>query len=206
MKSTYSMLIVGLLLQIISFFITKDAWLSFVSGISGVFAVVYCSERKISYYVWAFIQLITFTIICWKSELYGKLIENTFNFITLIIGVFIWLRHLDNNKKIITKKLTSKQWFLCIYIGFLVFLILYSILVKIDGTLPILDASSTTLAIIAQILMITRYKESWILWIIIDLMCIVIWLIKGDFCMVSQYVFWIVNAIYGYNIWNKNIK
>ena len=206
MKSTYTMLAVGLLLQVISFFITKDAWLSFVSGVAGVFAVVYCSERKISYYVWAFIQLITFTIICWQSELYGKLIENTFNFITLIIGVFIWLKHLDNDKKIITKTLTIKQWFLCIYIGVLVFLVLYCILVKFSGTLPILDASSTTLAVIAQILMITRYKESWILWIIIDLMCIIIWLIKGDYCMVSQYVFWIINAIYGYKIWNKNIK
>jgi nicotinamide riboside transporter PnuC len=84
------MLFVGLFLQVVSFLITKDAWLSFISGISGVFAVVYCSERKVSYYVWSLIQMVTFTIICWETQLYGKLIENAFNFVTMIIGVFIW--------------------------------------------------------------------------------------------------------------------
>lgn len=205
-KATYIMLFVGLFLQVVSFLITKDTWLSFISGISGVFAVVYCSERKMSYYTWSFIQMITFTIICWRTGLYGKLFENTFNFVTMIIGIVIWLRHLDNDKKVVTKKLTGQQWFACIGLGLLGFCILYLILTAIGGTLPVLDACTTTLAFVAQILMIYRYRESWILWAIIDFICVIIWTIEGDLCIAAQYVFWIINAAYGYIIWDRSCE
>ena len=72
------MLGVGLLLQVLTYLMTKDTLLSFVSGISGVFAVVFCSERKFSYYFWSFLQLTTFSIICFNENLYGKLVENAF--------------------------------------------------------------------------------------------------------------------------------
>jgi nicotinamide mononucleotide transporter len=202
-KATYIMLFVGLFLQVVSFLITKDAWLSFISGISGVFAVVYCSERKVSYYVWSLIQMVTFTIICWETQLYGKLIENAFNFVTMIIGVFIWLRHLDYDDKVVTKALTYKQKILlsmCTIIGWFV---LYCALCFFNGNMPMLDSTTTTLAFVAQILMIFRYKESWILWGIIDIICVVIWSIEGNWCIVAQYVFWIINAVYGYVIWEK---
>lgn len=200
------MLGVGLLLQVISFLITKDAWLSFVSGISGVFAVVYCSERKMSYYVWSFIQMITFTIICWETGLYGKLFENAFNFVTMGIGIGTWLANRDIENKVITKSLKRNGIAGCIFGGMVGWVILYLFLVFVGGSMPFLDSTTTTLAFIAQILMVYRYKESWILWAIIDIICVIIWSIDGNWCIVAQYVFWTFNAIYGYLIWDKSCE
>ena len=203
-RITYIMLGVGLLLQVISFIITRDAWLSFVSGLSGVFAVVYCSERKMSYYVWSFIQMITFTIICWQTGLYGKLFENGFNFVTMVIGVYIWMSNKDTEDKVKTRSLGSDGIANCVFGGLLGWVLLYMFLVFVGGSMPLLDSITTTLAFIAQILMIYRYKESWILWAVIDLICVVIWTIEGNWCIVAQYVFWTINAVYGYVIWEKN--
>lgn len=203
-RTTYIMLGVGLLLQAISFLITKDAWLSLVSGLSGVFAVVFCSERKMSYYVWSFIQMITFTIICWRTGLYGKLFENAFNFVTMIMGIVIWLKHLDRENKVVTKSLNTDGIVKCIICGMVGHCILYITLWLLGGTMPFLDSLTTTLAFIAQILMIYRYKESWILWIAVNLICVVIWTIECNWCIVAQYVFWTINAVYGYREWSKN--
>ena len=198
------MLGVGLLLQVISFLVTQDAWLSFVSGLSGVFAVVFCSERKMSYYVWSFIQMITFTIICWQTGLYGKLIENGFNFVTMVMGIFIWMKNKDTEDKVKTRALGSEGIVKCVFGGMVGWLILYMFLVLVDGSMPLLDSITTTLAFIAQILMIYRYKESWILWTTVNLICVVIWTMECNWCIVAQYIFWTINAVYGYSEWSKN--
>ena len=105
-----------------------------------------------------------------------------------------------------TKELDSNGIFKCC-ISFLIgtCTMLY-ILNGVGGNNILLDAISTTLAIIAQVLMMLRYKENWIIWFIVDILCIILWTIKGDWCMVMQYVFWTGNTVYGYNIWKKSIK
>lgn len=200
------MLGVGLLLQLITFIVTKDTWLAFISGIAGVFSVVFCSERKISYYIWSFIQIFTFAAICWSENLYGKMIENVFYFITGIIGLAVWLRHRDDENKVKTRQLNTEGVIITMILTLVGWAILYPILAITDCQAPFLDSASTAIAITAQILMMLRYKENWILWMIVDVICVVLFITTENWCMTVQYVFWLINTIYGYNIWSKSVK
>jgi nicotinamide mononucleotide transporter len=65
-----------------------------------------------------------------------------------------------------------------------------------------LDTITTTIGIIAQIMLILRFREQWILWFILDVLCVVLWAIDGNWCLSMQYVFWIINCIYGFICWN----
>ena len=201
---TYLMLGIGLLLQIITYIITKDSFLSFFSGITGVFAVVFCSERKMSTYVFSFLQMFTFTYICWNEQIYGKLIENLFYFITMVGGLFIWKNNLNNNDKVKTKEMTYWQFERMLCLMVIVIFFAYFGLKAFGSTAPLYDSSTTVIGIFAQILMITRYKENWILWFIQDIICIAMWINIGNGCMVAQYIFWTINCVYGYFIWRKN--
>ena len=83
--------ILGALIQTTVFLFTQDSYLSFVSGLAGVFSVVLCSEKSISgFYFWSFLQIITFATICFQEQLWGKLVENAFYFITMLVGFIIW--------------------------------------------------------------------------------------------------------------------
>lgn len=198
------MLGIGILSQLITFLITKDAVISAISGIAGVISVVFCSERRVSYYVWSFIQILTYTYICWYSGLWGKLLENAFYLITGIIGIIIWIKNLDNDNLVKTKTLNTDGIVKCLITGMVGFCVLYIILVFTGGNMPFLDAFTTTLAIIAQVLMMLRYKENWVVWFIMNILCIILWSIEHNWCMVVQYIFWTGNTIYGYIEWNKS--
>ena len=196
------MLFIGILMQLITFSLTNDSLLSLISGLSGVLSVVFCSQRKIAFYLWSFIQLITYTIICFQLSLYGKLIENAFYFITLIGGLFIWKSN-SNDGIVNTKQLTEKQF--AIIIALMLFLIIEGtfILQNFNSNQPLLDSTTTVIGIMAQILMILRFKENWVLWFIQDIICIILWMNVNNYCMVSQYIFCTFNTVYGYYIWNK---
>ena len=50
---------------------------------------------------------------------------------------------------------------------------LYKLLLDaLGGNNTILDSASTMISIIANTLMLLRYREQWLLWIIIDMICI----------------------------------
>lgn len=198
------MLIVGISMQIITYFITKDSTLALISGITGVVSVVCCSERKLSFYLWSFIQLSTYAIICYHSGLYGKLIENLFYFITMLIGIYIWKRNICCDNIIEVRSLNKKQLIKLLIITVLLITAGTFILNYIGGQHTLLDSSTAILGIIAQILMISRFKENWILWFIQDIICIILWISVGNWCLVSQYIFWTLNTVYGYILWSND--
>lgn len=200
---TLIMLFVGILFQLITFAFTNDNLLYCISGIIGIFSVVYCSERKLTYYIFSFLQIITYSYICLEFNLYGKLLENIFYFITGIIGVYIWKNNLYDNSIVITKTLNTKKMFLVILANVIGILLLIITLNMFNGNSIYLDAISTIIAITAQILMMLRYRENWILWFIVNIICVILWINEKNWCMVMQYVFWIVNCVYGYILWGK---
>lgn len=72
-----------------------------------------------------------------------------------------------------------------------------------------MDATSTVLSVIATILMLARYTEQWIMWVIVNVVSVVLWvmaLMSGGEGAVTLLVMWIAylfNSIYGYVNWRK---
>lgn len=196
---------IGVVLTFIVGILTDCDVLSLISAIAGVVSVVLCSQRKISFYAFGFIQIFTYSFICYNDGLYGKLLENAFYLITMIIGLYEWLKHYDNNSEEVETRSFKYPFMSRVFIALFIVLltcIIYHFLDLLNDTNPLIDAFSTTVAFVAQILMILRYRESWHYWIAVNFSCIILWLMIGNYCMVVQYVFWMANCFFGIYKWN----
>ena len=192
----------GIATQAVVFALSDDSLLSFVSGVAGVVSVVLCSQRKLSFYFWGFLQIATFVVLCMQEQLYGKLIENAFYFVTMVAGLVMWKRNLIG-EKVETREMDIMDWEAVLALISIAVIILSIVLHQFGGSYAGLDALTTSIAICAQILMILRYRESWMLWLSVNLLCIVLWVQASNWCMVAQYIFWTANCIYGMIKWNK---
>lgn len=194
--------IFGVLLQIFAFFYTSASFLSLISGATGIFAVVLCAERRMSFWTFAWIQLITYLILALQQNLWGEVAENIFYAITMIGGMFIWNKR-RNEDKVKTRALSRgglTTLSICTFLGIVA---LYSYLLTTNDSQPLLDSITTIPAIVAQILMILAFREQWYFWLIIDIASIYMWAVAGDWCMVSQFVFWSMNCLYGIYKWKN---
>ena len=204
-KSAIVLICIGLFIQLLYLMQPSSnlLWydtISLISGFLGVFAVVLCSNRKLISYAFGIAQILTFLVIVWHDALYAKIVENIFYLITMIIGFFIWNNHYDNDK-VETKHLSSKMLIILIMVtAVLSFIIGYGLSFTND-THPYIDAFTTLPSFVAQILMILRYREQWIFWILIDIGCIWLWMSVGNNAMIAQYIFWTINCIYGWKNW-----
>ena len=206
-KNSYGLLFatLGVLIQVFAFIYTGATWLSLISGVTGIIAVVLCAERKMSFWIFAWIQLITYVILAIDQQLWGEVGENIFYAITMIAGMFIWNKNKEGDQ--VKAKQLTKNKFELIKIGCVLGIIaLWCVLKQTNDTQPFMDSITTVPAIIAQIFMILTYREQWYFWLIIDVASIYMWVVAGNWCMVAQFVFWTANCLYGLKNWKNEIS
>ena len=193
---------VGVAIQLIVYILTDSSLLSLVSGTLGIFAVVYCSERKMKQFFFAFGQMFTYVYIAYCEKLYGEVAINIFYFILTCIAVYTWIHNSNDNGSVESRSLTLKGNIILAFSVGLVFLVVWKVLCLTDDAQPMMDSLTTVPAIAAQLLYMLRYREQWIYWLIIDVASIVMWSIAENWCVVAQYVFWTLNCVYGYYLWS----
>jgi len=196
------------LLQVIVYCFVPDTPIGIVCGIAGVICVVLTAKGKISSYIFNFIQMITYMIICWDAALYLEFGEQVFYFIACIFGVILWKKNMakneDGSEQVIAKKFKFWHWVVTIAVTVISTLALGYFGDNILGsTLPYLDAMTVALAVIAQLLMVWRYREQWAIWIVINVSSLVMFILLGQWSMVAMYIAWTINALYGWYNWSK---
>ena len=204
-------LIAMVLLQVIVYCFVPDTPIGIVCGIAGVICVVLTAKGKISSYLFNFIQMITYMVICWNARLFLEFGEQVFYFVVCIFGVLLWKKNMkkndDGTEQVIAKKFKPWHWVVTAIVTVVSTLTLGYFGDNILGsTLSYLDAFTVALAVIAQLLMVWRYREQWAIWILIDVSSLVMFIILGQWSMVAMYIAWTINAFYGWYNWSKLAK
>ena len=191
------------LLQVVMYCFVPDSLIGMVCGVAGVICVVLTAKGKISSYLFNFIQMITYMIICWDAKLFIEFGEQIFYFVVCIFGVFLWKKNIkmndDGTEQVIAKKFKPWHWVASVVVTVVSTFLLGTFGEGILGsTLPYIDAFTVALAVIAQLLMVWRYREQWAVWIVIDIASLVMVVMLGQWSMVEMYVAWTINAFYGW--------
>lgn len=179
-----------------------------VAAISGIFCVVLCAKGKKEQYIWGVINVIGYIIVAFINRYYGEVMLNFIYYLpSQFLGYFLWNKHHNKEKnKVEGRKLNLKNSILLLILCTLCIFGYKFVLDLLGGNSTLLDSASTMISVLANTLMLLRYREQWLLWIIIDSITVVMWLIVGDFIMVTMWTVYLLNAFYGYYNWTKIAK
>ena len=195
------------MMQILVFCIAPDTPLSIIAGIAGCISVVMCAKGRREFYFIGFVQNFSYMFLAYQNKFYGEVMENIFYVVTMVWGIFVWGKNMrsndDGTKDVVAKKFTALQWTLSSVLTIVATIAMGYFLTNIGSNQAYIDAATNVMAVFAQILMVRRYREQWIWWIVIDLLNIWMWAIVGNWSMVAMYIAWTVNCVYGWINWTK---
>ena len=193
--------------QVIVFCITPDTPLNIIAGIAGCLSVILTAKGRWMMYPIGFIQNFTYTALAFQNKFYGEVLEQVFYIVTMLWGMYVWAKNMnvndDGTKDVKTRKFTPVQWALSIIATALITWGFGLSLESIGAAQAYTDAATNVMAFFAQIMMVKRYREQWVWWILIDLLCIKMWWVAGNWSMVAMYIVWTANCIYGWRNWSK---
>ena len=198
-------LLIFIAAQIGIYIYNHDSILGMVSGISGIICNVFVSKGKISNYFFGLIFAYTYFYISLGANFLGEMNTTLYVYIPAqFIGYFLWKANMQkeqNSDAVIAKALTVNGW-----IGLIAFLVIGTLLfVEIlnyyGGSSTGLDGLSTIIVVAAQALMVLRYREQWLLWILLNIISIALW--AENTSMYVMYSAYLLNSLYGYYNWSK---
>lgn len=195
------------LLQIIVYIVAPDSWYGIVAGIAGCISVVLTAKGRWMMYPIGFIQNFTYTVLAFQNKFYGEVMEQLFYVVTMIWGMYAWAKNMnvneDGTQDVKARKFTAVEWTLSIIATLVMTYGLGFLLQRMGAAQPYTDAATNVMALFAQIMMVKRYREQWAWWIVIDLLCIKMWWVAGNWSMVAMYIAWTANCLYGWHNWTK---
>ncbi len=179
--------------------------ISAIAAICGIFCVVICAAGKKSQYYWGFANIIAYVIVSWQNKFYGEVMLNAlYYFPSQFVGLYLWKKNYDENGEQVNGRKMKPRALVLTLIGTGIGIVLYKeLLAWLGGSSAWLDSTSTVISITANALMVTRYREQWLLWIIVDTVTVVMWAKGGDPIMTTMWAVYLINAVYGYVNWTK---
>ena len=200
-------------------FTMGDNLLGFIASTSGMLCVVLVAKGKISNYLFGLIQVGIYGYVALKYQLYGEVMLNWMFYVPVqFIGFYLWNKNEVKKEQehqgedIAVKTLGVKNTIIFLTTTVILIILLTYFLMYIGGYSIGLDSATTILSIGAQILMLLRYKEQWLVWIIVNVLSITMWIYTliqqggNDWNMVVMWTAFLCNSIYGYINWTKMNK
>ncbi len=181
---------------------------------SGMLCVVLVAKGKISNFVFGIVNTATYAYISYGYGLYGESMLNALFYLpTQFIGLWMWQRHRSVNKvrdeDIEIKRLSVKGWAIVVasvVVGAYAYM---HVLMALDAQQVRIDSVAVVMSVVAQILLTLRYAEQWVLWILVNLLSIVLWVVTlsqsggSDYTMPVMWTAFLINSIYGWINWLK---
>lgn len=129
------------------------------------------------------------------------------------MGYAMWQRHTTWRKTVVMRQLNwpRRAFIAAVCIVFTVGLGLVLGLNPNQNT-PFIDATTNVLSVVATFLMMWRYKEQWLSYIMLNVITIIMWIIRvraggesGDMMVLMRSLF-LLNALFGYCRWHMGAK
>jgi nicotinamide mononucleotide transporter len=146
----------------------------------------------------------------WHKGIYADMVLELIYFLSMCYGWSRWYRQATDKNNSGQKplgQLNSLQWItLVFFLGALFLFIVYLLQAFTHSTVPVLDAATTSMSLVAQWLMCHKIIATWILWFITDALYAVMYLSKNlPFHSILMLIYTGL-AITGYLVWTKKSK
>lgn len=187
------------------------SYIELIGTITGLISVLLAAKPHVLTWPIGLLNVVAFFAIFFQIALYSDMLLQVYFFIVSIYGWVNWKSR--NEQESFSEVLTNKQRTIYAGINLVGIVILGVLMTKIhtllpnlfsqEASFPFMDAFTTVLSITATILLAKRKLESWVLWIIIDVVCIGMYFKKGIPFIAIEYTLFLIIATFGFFKWKK---
>ena len=181
-------------------------YLELFAVIMNITSVVYAKQNNILVYPTGLIGTGIFVFILLNFSLLGDTIINAYFFSMSIYGWYFWSRKKDEVfiNQVSTINRNEIKYLFILAISSLIFIyFVYDYFDKWNNWTAYVDNITTAIFFVAMWLMARRKIESWIFWIIGDLITVPLYFYKGLTISSTQYIIFLILAVLGYISWKK---
>ncbi|MGL4994320.1 MAG: nicotinamide riboside transporter PnuC [Bacteroidales bacterium] len=180
--------------------------------VSGLLYLYLEIKQRPTMWIVGIITSLAYLFVFFNAKIYADASLQMYYVVISFYGLFLWRRSLrggalkqqNENSNIEYRVMSIETWGYIIGFSILLFIVMFTILsLYTDSPIPIGDAITTSLSIVATWMLAKRYIEHWGFWVVINFISIYNYWIRELNYTVLLYIFYGVFAIVGLYTWKK---
>ena len=186
-----------------------DIGLEFIAFSFGIISVIFAKKENILVYPTGIICTVITVYLLYKAQYFGDMMMNIYYSLMSIYGWWNWSR-IQNDKYLLKITRFSKNDLgLTVFLFLLTITITYAVYtfnlteIKIPNYI---DMFTSGIFFTAMWLMANKKLESWVFWIIGDVITVPLYAYRGLGMLSLQYIIFTILAIQGYIEWKKHLS
>ena len=178
-----------------------------IAVVCGLINITLIVRRSIWNYPFGVVMVSLYAIIFYQNQLYIGATLQVYFFFFQFYGFYYWYKGKSENGKVVVIPLERSIFLRYLTIAFVVWLVWsYSMNEFADASYPFWDGAIAILSMLAQLLLARKHIENWHLWIIVNLLAIGLFTVKGLYPTAALYCVFLVLATIGLFQWKNSLK
>ena len=182
--------------------------LELIAFVFGIVSVIYAKKENILVYPTGIICTVITMYILLEAEYFGDMMMNLYYSSMSVYGWWNWSRIKNDSSKIEITYTNYRERVTAIILFFVTMIITYIVYLVNISTIEwvnYIDILTSGIFFVAMWFMANKKIESWIFWIIGDVITIPLYSYRGLGLLSMQYLIFTILAIQGYNQWKKSL-
>lgn len=179
--------------------------LEIIAVVTGLLSIWFNTRVNILVYPIGMISVLLYSYIFFENQWYANMLINIAYFVISGYGWYNWKHPKTKNKELPVTFLKRKGEFLYIIATLTVFALI-CLINPSESDISVLDAFTSSLGLMAMILVTQKKVENWIYYLIADAILIPMSLHSGLYLTAILYIAYCILAIIGFMNWKKEVK
>lgn len=182
-------------------------WLDILTTILGLIYIWLEYRAHIALWVVGIIMPALDIYLYWSHGLYGDAGMACYYTIAAIYGYITWRWGKGEKQELPITHLPLRLYLPTVLFFFIAWAATYYILVTwTNSTVPLLDSFTNALSFVGLWALARKYIEQWWFWIVVDIVCCILYVQKGIPFKAGLYGLYVAIAIAGYFKWKQMMK
>ena len=184
-------------------------WLEIVGLISGLLCVWLLIRENVLTFPLGLIYAVVTVIVVARANLFADVILNLYYVVMNAYGWYFWVygaRERRRSDVLLVAWVPTNQWpaiAAVIVLGTVLMGVFFS--TQTSASLPYPDSFTTVASFVAMWMSARKYLESWILWLVIDVVQVGLYVVKGIEAYALLYLIYLFMAVYGWLSWRRHL-
>jgi len=184
-------------------------YIELLGAVLGIVYIYYSIRQSILTWPTGLGTSLLYIIVFFQSKFYADMGLQFYYVFISIYGWYLWSRsNRENDSSSLPVKRITLRWAIfatgsaLMIFGIIFFLLKY----HTDSPVPLMDAATTALSIVATFMLARKILEHWLIWIVIDVVSAGLYIYKGLWPTAILFLVYTVMAFSGYKEWQKDYQ
>ncbi len=180
-------------------------WIQWLAFFFNILYVVLAVRENRWCWVFGFVGVALLLVLYFEARLYSDVLLQLFYLVMSVYGWISWSEKSEGNGvPIVTKGPVSHLYYLIT--GIIGTFLLGFIFSHLQAAVPYIDAFTSAFAVIATFLVARKILENWIYWIVIDTVCVVVYVIRDLPLIALLFAIYTILAVVGFIQWSRKFR